>query len=137
MTTTTGGYVTDTAYVAEFYGDHAPSHMNLVAASNGYRPRRLDTAFTWCDYGCGNGITANVLAGCYPHGTFYGVDFLPAHTRMAELLSMRGGLSNTAFIQKSFSALGEDEIPQLDFAVMHGVLSWIDDPTRAAVLDDA
>ena len=39
MTQSTGGYVTDTAYVAEFYGDHAPTHMNLVAAANGYRPR--------------------------------------------------------------------------------------------------
>lgn len=137
MKTTTGGYVTDTAYVAEFYGDHAPAHMNLIAASNGYRPRPLDGGFTWCDYGCGNGITANVLAGCFPDAKFYGVDFLPAHTRMAELLSMRGGLSNTVFIQKSFTELGENEIPALDFAVMHGVLSWIDDPTRNALLDDA
>lgn len=137
MSTTTGGYVTDTAYVAEFYGDHAPAHMNLIAASNGYRPRPLDGAFTWCDYGCGNGITANVLAGCFPDAHFYGVDFLPAHTRMAELLSLRGGLNNTTFIQKSFTDLGADEIPPLDFAVMHGVLSWIDDPTRTAVLDDA
>ncbi len=136
MTSTTGGYVTDTAYVAEFYGDHAPAHMNLIAASNGYRPRPLDGAFTWCDYGCGNGITANVLAGCFPDAKFYGVDFLPAHTRTAELLSLRGGLQNTTFIQKSFTDLGEDEIPALDFAVMHGVLSWIDDPTRNAVLDD-
>ena len=137
MTSTTGGYVTDTAYVAEFYGDHAPAHMNLIAASNGYRPRPLDGAFTWCDYGCGNGITANVLAGCFPDAKFYGVDFLPAHTRMAELLSLRGGLSNTTFIQKSFNDLTADEIPLLDFAVMHGVLSWIDDPTRNALLDDA
>lgn len=137
MSTTTGGYVTDTAYVAEFYGDHAPAHMNLIAASNGFRPRPLDGGFTWCDYGCGNGITANVLAGCFPDAQFYGVDFLSAHTRMAELLSMRGGLSNTTFIQKSFTDLGPDEIPPLDFAVMHGVLSWIDEPTRNAVLDDA
>ena len=62
MTKTTGGYVTDTAYVAEFYGDHAPAHMNLIAASNGFRPRPLTPGFTWCDYGCGNGITANILA---------------------------------------------------------------------------
>ncbi len=137
MTSTTGGYVTDTAYVAEFYGDHAPAHMNLIAASNGYRPRPLDGGFTWCDYGCGNGVTANVLAGCFPEAKFYGVDFLPAHTRTAELLSLRGGLQNTTFIQKSFTDLGPDEIPPLDFAVMHGVLSWIDDPTRNAVLDDA
>lgn len=137
MNATTGGYVTDTAYVAEFYGDHAPAHLNLIAASNGFRPRPLDTPFTWCDYGCGNGITANVLAGCFPHAHFYGVDFLPAHTRMAQLLALRGGLGNTTFIQKSFTGLDAGEIPPLDFAVMHGVLSWIDEPTRAAVLDDA
>lgn len=137
MTSTTGGYVTDTTYVAEFYGDHAPAHMNLVAAANGFRPRSLAGEFTWCDYGCGNGVTANVLAGCFPDAKFYGIDFLPAHTRMAELLSLRGGLQNTTFIQKSFTDLVEKDVPPLDFAVMHGVLSWIDDPTRNALLDDA
>lgn len=137
MSATTGGYVSDTAYVAEFYGDHAPAHMNLIAASNGFRPRPLDGPFTWCDYGCGNGITANVLAGCFPDAQFYGVDFLPAHVRTAETLSLRGGLENTTFIQKSFGDLAPDDIPPLDFAVMHGVLSWIDEPMRDAVLNDA
>lgn len=64
MSGKTGGYVTDTAYVAEFYGDHAPTHMNLVAAANGFGTRPLGGDFAWCDYGCGNGITAAVLAGC-------------------------------------------------------------------------
>ncbi len=137
MTQSTGGYVTDTAYVAEFYGDHAPTHMNLVVAANGYRPRALDGAFTWCDYGCGNGLTAAVLAAAYPDAQFYGVDFLPAHIRTAEMLSVRMNLSNAHFLQRSFTALGPNELPPLDFAVMHGVLSWIDEPTREALLDDA
>jgi SAM-dependent methyltransferase len=137
MSTTTGGYVTDTAYVAEFYGDHAPTHMNLVAASNGFRPRAVDGAFAWCDYGCGNGITAAVLAGCYPKAKFYGVDFLPAHIRTAETLAVRMGLENVDFLQRSFTDLKPDDIEPLDFAVMHGVLSWIDEPTREALLDDA
>ena len=86
----TGGYISDISYVAEFYGDHAPAHMNLVAAGSGFRPRPIDGAFTWCDYGCGNGITAVVLAGCFPHAQFYGVDFMPAHIRMAETLAHPG-----------------------------------------------
>src|ERR1700760_1955862 len=130
-------YISDTTYVSEFYGDHAPTHLNLIAAGNGYRPRALDEGFTWCDYGCGNGITANVLAGCYPQGKFYGVDFLPAHIRAAEILATRGGLDNTTFLQKTFGDLKDDDIPPLDFAVMHGVLSWIDDATREQVLKDA
>jgi SAM-dependent methyltransferase len=135
--TDTGGYISDTTYLAEFYGDHAPTHLNLIAAANGFRPRPLTDGFTWCDYGCGNGVTANVLAGCYPQGHFYGVDFLPAHIRTAEIISTRGALENTTFIQKTFAELTEDEIPPLDFAVMHGLLSWIDDATREAVLKDA
>jgi len=137
MTTTTGGYVTDTSYVAEFYNEHAPTHLNLIASSGGFRPRALDSAFTWCDYGCGNGISANVLAGCYPQAQFYGVDFLPAHIRTAQTLALRGGLENTHFLRKSFTELTPDDLPPLDFAVMHGILSWIDEPTRKAVLDDA
>jgi len=137
MTTTTGGYVTDTAYVSEFYGDHAPTHMNLVAASNGFRPRPVTGDFAWCDYGCGNGLTANVLAAAYPAAKFYGVDFLPAHIRTAEMLAVRMSLDNTSFLQRSFAELSPTDLPPLDFAVMHGVLSWIDDPTREALLDDA
>ena len=136
MTLDTGGYVTDTAYVAEFYGDHAPTHINLVAAANGFRPRALDGAFTWCDYGCGNGLTAAVLAAAYPSAKFYGVDFLPAHIRSAETLSVRMGLDNATFLRKSFAEMREGDVPPLDFAVMHGVLSWINDSTREAVLDD-
>lgn len=137
MTTQTGGYVTDVAYVAEFYGDHAPAHINLIAAAGGFRPRPLDQPFTWCDYGCGNGVTANILAGCFPQGKFYGVDFLREHITAAEMLAVRGGLDNTAFLCKGFADLKDGDIPPLDFAVMHGVLSWIDEPARKAVLDDA
>jgi SAM-dependent methyltransferase len=137
MSGTTGGYVTDTAYVAELYGDHAPTHINLVAAATGFRPRPLDGEFTWCDYGCGNGLTAAVLAGCYPQAKFYGVDFLPAHIRTAETLAIRMGLDNATFLQRSFNDLKPKDLPPLDFAVMHGVLSWIDDGTREALLDDA
>lgn len=62
---------------------------------------------------------------------------MPAHIRTAETLAMRAGLANTTFLQKSFSGLTPEDIPPLDFAVMHGVLSWIDEPTRSALLDDA
>ncbi|MDX2144128.1 MAG: class I SAM-dependent methyltransferase [Rhodospirillaceae bacterium] len=137
MSTSTGGYVTDVSYVAEYYGDHAPAHINLTAAAGGFRPRSLAGEFTWCDYGCGNGITAVLLAGCFPEAKFYGVDFMPAHVRTAETLAVRGGLNNAAFLCKGFADLAPGDIPPLDFAVMHGVLSWIDEPTRNAVLDDA
>jgi SAM-dependent methyltransferase len=137
MTTTTGGYVTDVAYVAEFYGEHAPAHLNMTAAAGGFQPRPIDGPFTWCDYGCGNGITPILLAGCFPDAQFYGVDFLPEHIRTADTLALRGGLNNTTFLCKSFTDLSANDLPQLDFAVMHGVLSWIDEPTRNAVLDDA
>jgi SAM-dependent methyltransferase len=137
MTTQTGGYVTDVAYVAEFYGDHAPAHINMTAAAGGFRPRPIDGAFTWCDYGCGNGITAILLAGCFPEAKFYGVDFLPEHIRTADTLALRGALNNTTFLCKGFADLTPADLPPLDFAVMHGILSWIDEPTRNAVLDDA
>lgn len=45
MTSDIGGYISDVSYVAEFYGDHAPAHINLVAASNGYALRPLNKPF--------------------------------------------------------------------------------------------
>ena len=59
------------------------------------------------------------------------------HIRTAETLSLRGGLDNAKFLRKSFTDLEDDDIPPLDFAVMHGVLSWVDEATRSALLEDA
>ena len=134
---TPDNYISGTTLQSEFYSNHAPTHLNFVAASNGFQPRPLNGPFTWCDYGCGNAITANVLAGCYPDAKFYGVDYLPSRIRTAKSLSNSARLENTVFIQKRFSALAKSDIPQLDFAIIHGILSRADETERNATLDDA
>ncbi|MBB4265115.1 class I SAM-dependent methyltransferase [Roseospira visakhapatnamensis] len=129
-----GGYLRDAGYLYEFFPDHGPAWLNTVAALNGFAPRPLDDGFTWCDLGCGHGVSALALAAAFPRGRFHGVDLNPAHVAFAEALARDAGLKNVRFRAGDAAALSEP-LPPLDFAVVHGVISWIDDTTRARLLD--
>ncbi len=131
------GYVTDAAYVAEYAADHSPAAMNWGAAFCGVAPRPLDQGFTWCDFGCGHGLTTAILAAAYPQGQFYGVDVQETQVGNGRALAEAGFLGNATFLKMDFKALRPDTLPPLDFAVLHGVLSQVDGETRQAVIAHA
>jgi orotidine-5'-phosphate decarboxylase len=68
------GYVTDIPYVAGFKPMLAPAWLDFVALLGGKRPPARMGGFTWCDLGCGQGVTAAILAATHPAGVFHGVD---------------------------------------------------------------
>lgn len=127
------GYVTDTLYTESFFRELSPTWLNYVAVLNGCHPRRLDKDFSFIELGCGLGQTVNVLAGAFPQGQFYGVDFNPAHIDSAQRYSARVGIPNATFIERSFQQLGDVALPDFDFIVLHGVYSWISLEARQAV----
>ncbi|SDH83683.1 class I SAM-dependent methyltransferase [Roseospirillum parvum] len=129
------GYITDLDYVAEYYGDHAPVHLNACALLNGVAPRPLSEGFTWADFGCGNGLTANTLAAANPQGSFLGIDFNPRHIARAQALASAAGLDNARFLAADFTELAPADLPRLDFAVLHGVMSWIPEAARHRLID--
>lgn len=129
--------VTNTASTAAFHGDHAPAHLNMIALAGGFPVGDLSQPYTWCDYGCGDGYTANVMAAANPAGTFYGVDSAPDAIAHATALSEAAGLPNSRFLARRLAELMDDDLPPLDFAVMPGLLSWVDEQTRTALLDEA
>ncbi len=134
MTDAADGYVLDSSYLFEFFPDHGPAWLNTVAALNGVAPRPLADGFTWCDIGCGHGISALALAAAFPGGRFLGLDLNPAHVSFAQALARDAGLANAHFLSGDAAALDEP-LPALDFAVLHGVISWVDQTTRARLLD--
>lgn len=128
------GYTVDVVYPSAFGAFQAPVHLAYVAALGGRRSPAIDRPFTYADLGCGAGLTVCVLADCYPHATFHGVDINPAHIAAARDLAARAGLENVQFHEMDFAALDTLRLPQLDFIALSGIYSWLAPATRAAVL---
>jgi len=130
MTTTGASYTTDLIYPSAFVFGQTPIYMQWAAAAAS-APRALASKpFTYCDLGCGDGITLNVLAAEYPHASFVGVDLNAEHLALARKLAERAGHGNVSFQQSTFAALPAAGLPPMDFIAAHGVYSWIDESAR-------
>jgi SAM-dependent methyltransferase len=136
MSDWTAGYVSDLEYTTAYYREQAPSHLNLVALVNGCEPPRLVDGFAYCELGCGQGFTANLLAAANPQGRFYAIDFNPSHIASARRLAERAQLRNIEFIEDSFADLADSprELPRFDYVTLHGVFSWISAEHRRAIV---
>ena len=126
----TENYITDVAYAARFYDVLSPSTLAYVTALGGYAPPALDQPFRYCELGCGNGFSTNILAGCYPHAEFVALDAHEGHIEDARVLAAEGGLRNATFLRENFTRLGELDLPEFDFITFQGVWSWVGDDIR-------
>jgi SAM-dependent methyltransferase len=131
------GYVTDVAYTSNFYREITPSWIAMTSLLLGHRPPDLARPFSYADLGCGNGFTTLVVAACCPHADVWGFDFNPAHVEFANGLAARAGLGNVRFVESSFADLvtaPDGAMPDFDFMVSHGVLSWISPANRRSLV---
>jgi SAM-dependent methyltransferase len=131
------GYVTDVEYAMNFHREQSPRVMSIACLLNGIRAPDFDRSFAYCELGCGTGITLLLLAATNPQGRFVGVDFNPVHIAFARDLASAAGVTNVEFIESSFEDLaqGGDAAPQMfDVIALHGVYSWVSEPTRRAIV---
>jgi SAM-dependent methyltransferase len=122
------GYVTDVAYTSNVYREATPCWLALTALLLGQRPPDLARPFRYADLGCGNGMTAVFVAATCPQAEVWGFDFNPVHIEAARSWAAAAGLSNITFVETSFAelaALPANGLPEFDFIVAHGVLSWV------------
>jgi len=122
------GYVTDVAYTTNAYQETMPSWLAACSVLLGYRPPDLAAPFRYADLGCGNGLSALIVAATNPHAEVRGFDFNPTHIENARALVARAKLTNVTFEETSFEALAQDAQGArdgFDIMVSHGVLSWI------------
>jgi SAM-dependent methyltransferase len=127
------GYVTDVAYTSNFYREITPAWLASTSLLLGHRAPDLAKPFSYADLGCGNGFTTLIAAAACPHADIWGFDFNPAHVEFASRLAADAGLTNVRFRETSFAALDnarEGTLPDFDFIVSHGVLSWISPENR-------
>ena len=127
------GYVTDVVYTTNFYREITPNWLSMTCLLLGHRPPDLAGPFRYADLGCGNGFTTLAVAATCPQAEVWGFDFNPAHVEFANGLAARAGLTNVHFVETSFADLAaraDAALPEFDFMVSHGVLSWISPENR-------
>lgn len=129
------GYVTEIEYVYWFYRELGPSALNLVLTMQGVEPVPLAEGFSYCELGCGHGLSVNIFSACHPNGEFHGVDFNHNHIVNARELSDQAKRSNAFFWEASFADLDKLPLPDFDFIVLHGVYSWINAENRQHILE--
>ncbi|MBT3914802.1 MAG: methyltransferase domain-containing protein [Rhodospirillaceae bacterium] len=120
----------DTPYTWGYYGELSPIFLNYVSALNGHHPVPLEDSFSYCDLGCGFGVTTNGLAQLFPQGQFTGIDFNEDQITTATELAKDCGSTNVEFMALDINHVTDAELPQYDFIVLHGLFSWVDPGTR-------
>jgi len=134
INTWTQGYVADVSYDYSFFPELAPTNIAFNLLDSRLFPPSLEK-FAYCELGCGQGFTTNILAATNPQGEFWGVDFNPTHAAEAQRLADAAQLKNIHFCDRSFAEFLAADTPEFDFITLHGVYSWIGDENRRTIVE--
>jgi SAM-dependent methyltransferase len=134
MTFRSNGYITDVPYAWPFAKELAPAWLDLVASLSGFEPPSRAGGFSWCDLGCGHGLTASMLAATHSSGRFCGIDFNASHIDGAKRFASECEIDNVDFHHADFSTAVESVAGGFDYIVCHGVYSWVDKESQNALL---
>src|SRR5215470_8217228 len=131
------GYHVGIAYTLGFYPELAPNHLEAALLFAGFKSDVARAGTTYCELGCGYGLTTLVLAAANPQMSFVGVDFNPIHIVAARALCESARLSNIRFVEASFDELLEPRFADLgdfDIIALHGIYSWVAPSIRRAIV---
>jgi SAM-dependent methyltransferase len=134
MTDHLSGYATDIPYLRDFKPMLAPAWLDHVALVAAIQPPDRHHGFAWCDLGCGQGVTAALLAATHPMGEFHGIDAMPMHIDHARGLAAAAEIPNVRFHAVDFTAAMDLKLPPFDYIVAHGVFTWVDEEAQRALL---
>lgn len=137
MASWTDGYVAEIGYTHGFYRELAPAMLAFAALAAGDQSAIRTSPLSYCELGCGQGFTANLLASANPDAEFYAIDFNPAQIVGARQLAADAELSNVHFYDLSFAEIGTDaSLPQsFDIIALHGIYSWINAENRRHIVE--
>ena len=135
MSSWSSGYVSEITYTHGYYRELNPSLLRFAALVNGVRFPTGRLAY--CELGCGQGVSTNLLAASNPDIDFYATDFNPAQINGAKALAAAAKTPNVAFYDTTFEDFADDpSLPaKFDVIAMHGIYSWISADSRRAIID--
>jgi SAM-dependent methyltransferase len=131
------GYFTGLSSPSLCFRELAPNWIDFGLLIQKQRPprRRDGDNFHYLELGSGMGMGLCLLAAAYPEGRFVGMDFKPDHVANSEWLVAELGLTNISFQEVDFvDLLDNSEAQSFDYVVAHGIISWVAEPVRSAVL---
>ena len=128
------GYFADAGYTHGYYAETMPLRLRWAALLQGHAAP--EKGFRYLDAGCGQGLNLVLAAAAHPESEFVGIDFMPEHIAHATALAARCGLKNVRFVEGDFVALAADpsSLGTFDYAVCHGITTWIAPVVRTALL---
>jgi SAM-dependent methyltransferase len=130
------GYVDEIGYIHGYYPEMSPGRLAFSALTRGLRHPRPDQPLAYCDLGCGQGFSTNLLAAAHPHIQFYATDFNPAQIAGARALADECGLVNAHFADDSFAEyLERPDLPMFDIIALQGIYTWVAPEHRATVVE--
>jgi len=131
------GYQVGIPYTVGFYSELAPNHLESALLFAGFRVNLAKAGATYCELGCGYGLTTLILAASNPQISFVGVDFNPTHIVAANALAESAHLRNVRFVEASFDELLDPrfaDLGEFDVIALHGIYSWVAPSVRRAIV---
>ncbi len=133
MSSTTG-YVDDVPYTADFYPETAPAHIAFAALCRGKPPALARRPHRVLELGCGQGFGLALLAASNPEVAFEGCDFNAEQVVHARSLIADAALANVTVSHTTFEEAARHGANDVDVAIAHGILSWIEPASQRAVV---
>lgn len=135
MSSWTSGYVAEIGYTYGFYGELTPAVLAFAALARDRQAPDVQERLAYCELGCGQGFTTNLLAAANPRIDFHATDFNPSHIVGARALAAAAGTTNVHFHDRSFADfIDEPGLPPFDIIVLHGIYSWISPENRRCIV---
>jgi SAM-dependent methyltransferase len=130
------GYVTEIGYTYGYYGELVPSRLAFACLTKGVGAPGLNAEpFRLLELGCGQGLSANIIAAANPHIDYTAVDFNPAHIAGASALARDANTPNVHFREASFEEIATDEtLGEFDVITLHGIYTWVSTENREHII---
>lgn len=109
-----------------------PSRLAALGQLFGMTPADVRNARV-LELGCARGDNLLPLAAKFPDATFVGVDYSVVQIVAADAMKAAIGLKNVEFRNLSIADI-DARLGKFDYIICHGVLSWVAEPIRAAII---
>lgn len=124
-------------YDALSYGSFAirlthPSRLCAVARLLGLDPAPVETARV-LEVGCAEGGNLLPMAASLPRARFVGIELSEGQVAIGKERARLAGIENVDWIQADLSEVA-DELGPFDYAVAHGLYSWVPDEVQEKLL---
>ena len=136
MSDWSAGYVTEVGYIHGYYRELSPALLAFACLARGVAAPGLGAEpIRVLELGCGQGLSANIIAAANPHIDYTAIDFNPEHIAGAQALAKEAGTPNLRFLEASFEQIAEDpSLVPFDVITLHGIYTWVSAENREHII---